>query len=72
MTERDSTTANVDFFSWELENPFGTNSDDGEGLVELPKGDIVFADTGSLESFGDSKGRGGREVDRRSSGIGVT
>lgn len=72
MTERNGTTSNVDLFSRETKHLLRSDNDDRERLVELPQSDVVFRDTGVLESKGDGEGRGRGEVDGFGRGVGVS
>ena len=71
VTEGNGATSNVDFGVVDTEDLFGGNTDDGECLVELPQVNVVLLDAGSLECLGHSERRGGREVHRVASSVGV-
>jgi hypothetical protein len=71
MTQSDSATVNVNLGSWDVEDLLSDIDDNRERLVDLKQGDVVNGQTSPLQSLGDSQSRGGGEVNRIDTGVGV-
>jgi hypothetical protein len=71
MTQSDSATVNVYLGSWDVEDLLSDVDDNRERLVDLKQGDVINGQTSLLQSLGDSQSRGGGEVNRIDTGVGV-
>lgn len=63
MAESDGTTVNIDLCGVELANLLSDADYNGEGLVELEKGDVVDSEVGLRQSLGKGDSGRLREVD---------
>ena len=70
VAEGDGTTVDVDLCGVEPVDLLGDADDDGEGLVDLEKGDVGNGEVGLCEGLGERDGGCLREVDWLNTSIG--
>ena len=72
MSQGDCSSPHVDLLPRQSQHLLSCHGHDRERLVELPQSNVVLRNTCILQGDGHGESRGGGEVDRCASGVGVT